>query len=229
MPADALCLVIFDCDGTLVDSQAMIVAAMARAFELHRLKPLTRHQVLSSVGLSPPEALRYLVPDASEATVESLVTAFKGGYTALRQQPENHEPFYPHVLDTLHALNARNHMQLGIATGKSRRGVKNLLDRHGLDRHFSTNQTADTNPSKPSPVMIERALAEAGCEAAHAVMIGDTVYDIEMAKNAGIPAIGVAWGYHPAAELAAAGADVIVSDGALLLATIDRVLARAIG
>jgi phosphoglycolate phosphatase len=226
MPLDVPSLVIFDCDGTLVDTQAMIVAAMTRAFELHDLAPLSRQRVLSSVGLSPNEALRYLVPHATDATVDSLVTAFKGAYNVLRQQPENREPFYPHVLDTLNALNARDTTLLGIATGKSRRGVKSLLDLHGLDRHFVTIQTADTNPSKPSPVMVERALAEAGCEAHRAVMIGDTVYDIEMALNAGVASVGVAWGYHPPRDLEAAGADVIVTDGANLLVAIDELINR---
>lgn len=224
MPDDAMHLVVFDCDGTLVDSQAMIVAAMSAAFEQHGVMPPSRDEVLASVGLSPVEALRLLAPAASDAVNASLVAAYKGTYSSLRQTAAHHETLYPDILATLHALHARPDVQLGIATGKSRRGVRLLLERHALDGHFATIQTADTNPSKPSPVMIETALAETGCDSAGAIMIGDTVFDIAMARNAGIRSIGVGWGYHPADELSAAGADLVVESGSELLPAIEALL-----
>lgn len=217
-------LVIFDCDGTLVDSQSMIVGAMAEAFRQSGLTAPDRSAVLSTVGLSPPEAMRDLVPDASDELITALEQSFRASYGILRRQPDAHEPFYPHLLDTLHTLHARDGHALGIATGKSRRGVLALLDRHDLHAHFATIQTADDNPSKPSPVMLERALSETGCEPVDAVMIGDTVYDITMARAAGVRAIGVSWGYHPEAALVAAGAHAIVTDGTALLAAIDAAL-----
>jgi phosphoglycolate phosphatase len=111
---------------------------------------------------------------------------------------------------------------LGIATGKSVRGVRMVLGHHGLYEHFATVQTADTAPSKPHPGMILAAVRETGVAPRDAVMIGDTVFDIEMARAAGVAAIGVSWGYHPPAELRAAGADVVIEDFAQLRALLDR-------
>ncbi|MDB5698449.1 MAG: family hydrolase, partial [Alphaproteobacteria bacterium] len=98
---------------------------------------------------------------------------------------------------------------MGVATGKSDRGLSLCLERHVICPHFVTLQTADRHPSKPHPAMIEVALAEAGASAGTGMMIGDTSYDIMMAKAAGVAAVGVAWGYHDRAELLAAGADYI--------------------
>ncbi len=104
--------------------------------------------------------------------------------------------------------------RLGVATGKSDRGLALLLAHHGLARHFTTLQTADRHPSKPHPAMLEAAMAEAGASAAGTVMIGDTGFDMGMARAAGVRAVGVTWGYHAADELTAAGADVLAHDAA---------------
>ena len=110
--------------------------------------------------------------------------------------------------EALAALAALDHPQvcLGVATGKSRRGLEATLQRHGLAGRFVTLQTADDGPGKPHPRMLQAAMHDVGAEAHETVLIGDTVYDIEMAANAGTPALGVAWGYHPAEELTQAGA-----------------------
>jgi phosphoglycolate phosphatase len=141
----------------------------------------------------------------------------------LRQRFE--EPLYPGVADAVAALATRSDRMLGVATGKSRRGVARLFDREGWHRHFATIQTADDHPSKPDPSMILKAMAETGAEPRHTVMIGDTSYDMQMARNAGVGAIGVGWGYHDAARLASAGAQSIVDRGQDLLAEIERRLA----
>jgi phosphoglycolate phosphatase len=219
-------LVIFDCDGTLVDSQGIIVAAMTRAFETHGRAPLPRQQVLSIVGLSLPEAITKLLPDADPPTVAAVVTTFKASFNQFRRDPAHNEPLYPGILEILDELSERPDISLGIATGKSTRGMLALLDRLDLRLAFATVQTADTNPSKPSPVMLERALAEAGFDARNAVMIGDTVYDIDMAAAAGVASIGVGWGYHGVTDLEAAGAHELVHDARDLIAAIERVLAR---
>jgi phosphoglycolate phosphatase len=100
---------------------------------------------------------------------------------------------------------------LGVATGKSDRGLSHCLESHGLAGRFVTLQTADRHPSKPHPSMIEAAMAEAGATAEAVMMIGDTSYDMEMARTAGVTAVGVLWGYHDETELRAAGAHHVVA------------------
>src|SRR3989304_4980803 len=124
---------------------------------------------------------------------------------AARRRPGHREPLFPGVREALHVLSRRDNVLIGMATGKSRRGVDAVLAREGLRPFFATIQTADTHPSKPHPSMILAAMAEAGSEARGTVMIGDTTYDIEMARQAGVGAIGVGWGGHSGPALGAAG------------------------
>jgi phosphoglycolate phosphatase len=204
-------LIIFDCDGTLVDSQHLIVTAMGQAFAAAGLEPLPRSDVLAIVGLSLPVAVARLLPTAAPATVLAVAEAYRDAFHQLRQDPANHEPMFPGALETVTALSARDDVVLGVATGKSRRGVAAILERFGLTSRFITVQTADTHPSKPHPSMILKAMEETGASPADTVMIGDTTFDIEMARAAGVGAIGVGWGYHPVLALERAGAHVIVN------------------
>jgi phosphoglycolate phosphatase len=217
-------LVIFDCDGTIVDSQHMIVAAMDRAFAAHGLEILPRTRTLSIVGLSLDEAIGRLLPKADAAVIEQVAQSYKGAFFELRQDPAHHEPLYPGAVEAITALSARPDTVLGLATGKSRRGVNAIFERVGLHPHFITIQTADGHPSKPHPSMIRTAIQETGATAASTVMIGDTTFDIEMAKNAEVAGIGVAWGYHPVDQLKLAGAHAIVTSFGELIPTIDRLL-----
>jgi len=205
-------LVIFDCDGTLVDSQHMIVAAMTSAFEGLGRKPLPREQVLSIVGLSLPLAIERLVPDATADHVAALTDGYRNSFAALRHQPEAQEPLYDGIREVMEWLHGQSGVALGIATGKSRRGVDRMVSQHGWQDRFSTISTADDHPSKPDPSMIEYALVRTGAAACDAVMVGDTTYDIEMALAAGVGAIGVAWGYHDVVDLTAAGAHAVAGD-----------------
>ena len=111
---------------------------------------------------------------------------------------------------------------LGVATGMSTRGLTHCLATHGITRLFATLQTADDHPSKPHPAMLEAALLEAGADPGEAVMIGDTVFDMFMARDAGVRAIGVDWGYHPPQELIAAGAEGVVASPAELEEVLKR-------
>ncbi len=220
-------LVIFDCDGTLVDSQHLIVAAMTRAFADHKLAPPGREDILSIVGLSLPIAVARLLPDSDPKIVASVSDAYRDAFGELRRDPSHNEPMFPGAMETIKTLAARSDVLLGVATGKSRRGVAALFERFAIAPHFVTIQTADTHPSKPHPSMILTAMAEAGAEAARTVMIGDTTYDIEMARAAGVGAIGVSWGYHPSVALEAAGAHVIVDHCKELIGAVDgRIGAR---
>ena len=203
--AAALKLIVFDVDGTLVDSQHVIVSTAQAAFERFGLPRPTDDAVRRIVGLSLVEGMARLAPTLDAAQVEDLAHAYRETFQAARAKPDLPETLFPGVVAMLEAVAAAG-FDLGIATGKSRRGLLSVLERHGLARFFSTLQTADVPPGKPHPAMLLRALDECGVAPAEAAMIGDTTFDIAMACAAGALPIGVAWGYHPVEELTAAGA-----------------------
>jgi len=205
-------LVLFDCDGTLVDSQNMIVEAACRAFESLGEAPPTREAILSIVGLSLEEALSTLTGSPVNQRVRNLVEAYKNAFHGLRADPDYHEPLFPGALQAIETLAAMDDVLLGVATGKSQRGLRAVLAAHEISHHFVTLQTADDAPSKPHPEMILRALRETGAGHADTVVVGDTSFDMHMAKNANSHALGVSWGYHPTEHLAAAGASRILKD-----------------
>jgi len=211
----------FDCDGTLVDSQYVIIDSMQAAFRAHGVPPPAPDAVKRIVGLSLPQAISQLHGEADSATIENLVAAYKECFLELRASPDLHEPLFADVIETLTLLEETGYV-LGIATGKSRRGLSAILETHGLAKHFVTLQTADDAPSKPHPGMLERALAETGMDKDETVVIGDTVFDIEMALNAGTGAFGVAWGYHDTVELKAAGAELVLERMCDLLPVLEQ-------
>jgi phosphoglycolate phosphatase len=202
-------LAIFDCDGTLVDSQANICMAMEHAFEEAGMSPPPRTAIRRTVGLSLVEIMRNLLPDVGEDQHREMAERYRTSYLTLRNNGLEHEPLYDGMAALLSELD-ENGWLLGVATGKSDRGLERCLDHHGIKGLFVTLQTADRHPSKPHPSMVWQALADAGTAAVNAVMIGDTVYDIHMGKAAGCRTIGVNWGYHPLDELREAGADHLV-------------------
>ena len=214
-------LVVLDVDGTLVDSQELILAAQREAFAAHGLAHPGHERGVSIVGLSLHEAFTALA--GPNGPVEGLVQGYKTAFARLRADPAMREPLYPGALEFLAAIGERPDIRLGIATGKSRRGVAHLVARHGWDRVFATIQTSDDAPSKPHPAMLLQAMAETGAAPARSAMIGDSTYDMAMARGASVGAVGVAWGYHPPDRLAAAGADAIVADYAALS---DHIAAR---
>ena len=214
-------LAVFDCDGTLVDSQADVLWAMARAFEQAAQPQPDPARVRRMVGLSLPVAIRELAPEAPEATQSDLTQFYKTAFRGRREQGLLEEPLYDGIADLLRALH-RDGWLLAVATGKSDRGLKACLASHELIDLFVSLQTADRHPSKPHPAMLEAALVEAGVDAGDAVMIGDTSYDIRMGQSAHVRTIGVAWGYHSPAELRSCEADVIVDDVAALHKELER-------
>lgn len=202
MSAD-LRLVLFDMDGTLVDSQVAITGAMAEAFAKVGYAAPTREAILSIVGLSLDLAMAKLAPGADVATCDALVEGYKSSYMVSRQASgAAHSPLYPGTVEMLSALNAVPEYLLGVATGKSQRGLDAVIAEHELNC-FVTRQSADFHPSKPHPSMIHTAMSETGVAPEHTVMIGDTSYDIDMGHSAGVTTIAVDWGYHPADQLGA--------------------------
>ncbi|MFD1788234.1 HAD-IA family hydrolase [Sphingomonas floccifaciens] len=219
-------LALFDCDGTLVDSAANICLAVERAFDAHALAPPSRAAIRGIVGLSLPQAMAVLHPLADGAFHDVLAQSYKDAFVAMRGTPDfAHEPLYPGIAEALATL-ADSGWALGVATGKSDRGLSIILATHGLTSAFVTLQTADRHPSKPHPAMARAAMTEAGALPADTVMIGDTSYDMAMAVAADAHAVGVAWGYHPRERLAAAGAAWVVDHADDLPATMLACVAR---
>jgi phosphoglycolate phosphatase len=231
-------LVVFDCDGTLVDSQRGIVETMAAAFQAVGHEAPTAAAVRRVVGLSLETAVARLLLDsgaepqapssdgADNGVVERLAAFYRDHFHRQRVAPRLPEPLFPGARETLVALEERQAL-LGVATGKGRRGLLATLEQHAILHHFVTLQTADGNAGKPHPEMLLRAMAEAGAEPEQTVLVGDTSYDMEMAANAGVLAVGVSWGYHEPEELRATGAARVIGHFAELVPTlhaIERIL-----
>ncbi len=206
---------VFDCDGTLVDGQAAVCDAMEAGFAAAGLPAPPRNLVRRIVGLSLPVAIRNLAPDARPEQWSLAVEAYKDSFRTAREEGRLAEPLYDGIRELLDDLD-QSGWRMGVATGKSLRGLKNCLAVHGLSDRFCTLQTADSHPSKPHPSMLEMAMDDALAQPDGTVMIGDTAYDIEMACAVGARPVGVAWGYHPPEELLAAGAEAVAETPAHL-------------
>jgi phosphoglycolate phosphatase len=213
-------LILFDCDGTLVDSQFVIIETMRRTFRARGLMPPTPEQTRSIVGLSLETAMAILAPDLEGADHGDLAEIYKEQFARLRLSEEFSEPMFEGVIETLDRLSAAD-ILLGVATGKSLGGLRMVLEHHGLRDHFVTLQTADFHPSKPHPSMVETAVRETGCSAGETWLVGDTSFDMEMAVAAGVRPIGVNWGYHPETHLRQAGAEVVLDRFAQILDLVD--------
>ena len=227
--ADApLRLVIFDVDGTLIDSQRFILGAMQRAFERAGLPVPPEEATLAIVGLSLPQAMDALVPGLTAPERDRLAALYKDSFIRLREETggEANAPLYPGAREALARLDRAGYL-LSVCTGKGRRGLDHVLRSHRLDGLFIGTQTADDAPSKPHPEMVRKCLAATGVAPECAVMVGDSTYDMVMAREAGAHAIGVTWGYHRPDRLAAAGAARLVESFEALDAAIEAVLEGA--
>lgn len=214
-------LVVFDVDGTLIDSQDEIVQSMNAGLRGAGLPAMDRRTILSIVGLSLPVAVAHLLPAAAPQIRDRVVDGYRQHFIAAREA--GHLPqLYPGALDCLDTLATLPGVTLGIATGKPMRGLLSILSAHGLSDRFATRQTADGHPSKPHPAMLQSALAETGVAPGRAVMVGDSSFDMAMAQSAGVLGYGVGWGFHAAPDLRAAGAVLVAPDYAsLTLALLD--------
>ncbi|HVI52697.1 MAG TPA: HAD family hydrolase [Candidatus Sulfotelmatobacter sp.] len=204
-------LAVFDVDGTLIDSQHNIISAMTQAWAVHGLGTPRPDAVRRIIGLSLVEAVARLLPEPDDELAHRVAHSYKEAFQGLRLEAGTSEPLFPGAVAALDALEAEGWL-LGLATGKSRRGVDAMIERHGFQGRFVTRQTADDNPGKPHPAMLLRAMSECGADADATVMIGDTAYDMLMARQAGAHALGVVWGYHPPEDLTEAGAHHLAED-----------------
>jgi len=214
-------MAVFDVDGTLIDSRSSIFRAAVEAANEIGVSEPTYEDVRAIVGLSLFDALARMRPDLDRPTIQAYTDAYKDAFVRFHADPDFHDALYPGAADLLAALKAEG-WTLGMATGQSRRGVNRNLDVHGWHDIFDCTFCADDGPSKPHPHMLNRNMDVTGFERAHTVMVGDTAHDITMAKQAGVRAIGVTWGFHTAEELAAAGADEIAADFAELGLILQR-------
>ena len=214
-------LAVFDVDGTLVDSRAIIHrAAVEAARDIGMAEP-GYDSVRQIVGLSLHQALRELAPALTDAEHADFVAGFQAAFQRFHAEPDFVEPLYDGAEATLHRLK-REGWSIAMATGNSRRGVERILSRHGWRELFDTTWCADDGPGKPHPNMVDQAMRATGAEPRHTIMIGDTSHDMRMAVNAGVYPQGVAWGFHTEAEVRAAGARHVARVFDELDAALDR-------
>ncbi|SIQ04208.1 phosphoglycolate phosphatase [Rhizobium sp. RU20A] len=204
-------LVLFDCDGTLVDSGRLIHEVMRRTFLAYRLPEPDYAATKSIIGLTLDIAIARIAgrPHVDDEVL-SMTQHYKDIYGGVRATPGFQEPLYAGIGDMMAALAGNDGLVLGAVTGKSRRGLNLISQAHGFEKTFFVSRTADDCPSKPHPAMVSECCADAGIDAARTIVIGDSVYDMQMAVNAGAIPLGVSWGYGGVADLADAGARHIV-------------------
>ncbi len=205
-------LAIWDVDGTLVDSRAVIQACMEDAFHKTGLPPPEYDATRRVIGMSLVEALTLLAPqDIAAGTLDVLVDHYRNAFTLRRAEPDHHEPMYEGALDLLDRLKQDGWL-LAIATGKTHRGLAGLFEKHAIRSHFDTVWCADDGPGKPHPFMVEQAMRAVGCAPVQSLMIGDAIHDMAMSRAANVRALGVSWGFGLADELTEAGAHEVHHD-----------------
>ena len=195
-------LIVFDWDGTLMNSELRIVTCMQRAAEDVGL-PLPEHAAASDViGLGLDDALARLFPGVDEKALDAVVAAYRRHW--LGKEVES-ETMFDGAFEVVEQLRDSGHL-LAVATGKSRRGLDVALAQHGLGAFFHATRCADETFSKPHPQMLEEILTDLDTASERAIVVGDTEYDMQMAANAGVAAVGVAHGVHSPERLLANGA-----------------------
>ena len=216
-------LAVFDCDGTIVDSQASIISAMVTAFQVNSLPIPKPDSIRRVVGLPIKVGMERLLPNSNFSEQIKLENSYKEAFGDLRRSGDIDDPLYPGVSDILNILKNDGWL-LGVATGKSTRGLMMTLEKYNLIDKFQTLQTSDTAPGKPDPGMLINAMLDTRTDPERTIMIGDTTYDMEMAVNAGVKAIGVSWGYHLQKELNSAGAQIIAHDFFMLPKILNKII-----
>ena len=201
----SLRLVVWDLDGTIVDSRKIIQTAMVDAFTTLGMTPPDYDRTRQIVGLSLHEGCKMLAPvDASERDIDALVEAYRNAFINNRKDPGFKEPPYEGAVELLETLGNQNCLQ-AVATGKSHKGIEAIFGMHDLGRYFDTVWCADDGPGKPSPFMVEQSMKVLGCDPSQTVMVGDAIHDIHMGRAAKVVTHGVTWGFGERSELEAAG------------------------
>lgn len=211
MSKTPLRLALFDCDGTLVDSAFAIQRAMIMVFQQFSYSEPSLDETKSVIGLSLDLAIAHLLKRPVDDEILAMVAAYKENYRKIRSDVFSAEPLFPGVLDMLTTLEKDDTTLLGVVTGKSRMGIDRICEAYKL-HCFITIKTADDCPSKPNPAMVIESCKQTGVFPESTYVIGDSIYDMQMAKLAQAKAVGVSWGYHMPDALRAAGADFIARE-----------------
>ncbi|MBK8101872.1 MAG: HAD-IA family hydrolase [Cellvibrionales bacterium] len=190
-------LLIFDWDGTLIDSAAKIVTCMQYAAEESGVEPLPDEPIRHIIGLSLPQAIAVLYPNESSALHEDIRQRYVSHYIGMDQTPT---PLFAGVTETLHTLRDAGYT-LAVATGKARRGLDRVLEQMGMQKFFHATRCADETRSKPHPQMLHELLDFFVCAPEQALMVGDSSYDMEMAQAAGVPRVAVSYGAHSVEQM----------------------------
>ncbi|MBB4142114.1 phosphoglycolate phosphatase [Rhizobium rhizoryzae] len=210
MTMSDLRLVLFDCDGTLVDSAKLIHEVMVRTFTHFQYAAPTLEQTKSIIGLTLDIAIARLQGKAhADEEAVGMMAYYKSIFLQTRSELGFEEPLFDGIREVLTSLEAREQLLIGAVTGKSRRGLNMIVQTHQFGKLFTVSRTADDCPSKPHPAMVTECCDESGIPPSRTLVIGDAIYDMQMAKAAGATAIGVSWGYASVADLLSAGADAI--------------------
>jgi phosphoglycolate phosphatase len=206
----AMKLAIFDFDGTLVDSRKLIIESHRVVFGEFGFAPPREDESLALIGISLELVLLQLA--GPDAPIMAMAQAYQRLLPRLRADTAFAEVPFSGAADLLAALNQRDDVRLGIATGHVSHAIAPTLERFDWQSFFCTVQTADKAPSKPHPGMVLQALREARIKPGQAIMIGDTAFDMEMARAADVRGVAVSWGYHGSLRLRGAGASRVVDD-----------------
>ena len=190
-------LLIFDWDGTLMDSSQKIVSSMQLAAQHLSLAVPSCGAVRNIIGLSLEQANKIMIPGISAADNRLLQRAYSEHYT---KDDKTETPLYKNVVSSLWRLKDKGYV-LAVATGKSRRGLDRVLDETGLGEVFSLSRGADEAKSKPDPLMLQQILSQTGIDVSDSLMIGDTSYDLEMAQQINMSSIAVSYGMHSVERL----------------------------
>jgi phosphoglycolate phosphatase len=200
-------LIVFDWDGTLMDSTARIVTAVQAAIATSGLPERAPGEIRSIIGLGLNEAVEVLYPDTADEARRRLARIY--GETFVQTAARTPAELFPGALRVLQRLERAGRL-LAVATGKSRAGLQRDLEQTGIGEYFVSLRTVDECPSKPDPAMLEDVMNECGVDADGTLVVGDTLFDLEMAANAGVDAVGVGWGAHsPERLLQARPLDVV--------------------
>lgn len=189
-------LIVFDWDGTVMDSTAVIAASIQSACRDLKLPVPDDATARHVIGLGLMQALRHAVPDAPEAMYEPLMQRYRHHFLAQNDAI----PLFDQARDTIAELHGAGY-QLAVATGKNRNGLDHALQSTNMGEYFHATRTADRTFSKPHPAMLLEIMGELDVAPERTLMIGDTTHDLQMAVNAGVAAVGMTHGAHPAGQL----------------------------
>ena len=210
-------LVLFDCDGTLVDSAANIHTCMEKTFIEAGFPAPDLSLTKSVIGLTLDAAISQMLQTTIDQRIHQMAARYKHHSVLLRSASVFRRALFDGIQEVLNTLIEEDKILVGVVTGKSRRGLDTIIRNHDLETGIIASRTADECPSKPHPAMVLECCAETGVDPAQTVVIGDAIYDMQMARAAGAGAIGVSWGHAGIAELVEAGAHHVVHEADALL------------